>query len=104
MARNLKRIDLYCPEYKTDATITIDEKHESGEPHLVVRYKKALPDGRRDFAAAIPNDWTDQDLAELIFLPLPDRKDRNWPAWEVSANDFAAFSLFKFWKGEKHPG
>ena len=33
---NLKRIDLYVPQYDTDATITVHENHSSGVPHLVV--------------------------------------------------------------------
>jgi hypothetical protein len=48
-------------------------------------------------------DWTDQDLAELIFLPLKPRADRNWPAWEIPAADHASPHLFRFWKGEKPP-
>src|SRR5713226_5348565 len=43
---NLQRIDLYVPRYGTDATITIDEGHPSGEPHLVVKYKKGGSQGR----------------------------------------------------------
>ena len=30
--RNLHRIDLYCPEYMTNATILIDQNHHSGQP------------------------------------------------------------------------
>jgi hypothetical protein len=100
---NLKRIDLYVPQYGTDATITIDENHSSGVPHLVVKYKKGGYKGQEEVAAAIPTDWTDQDLAELIFLPIEPRADRNWPAWEIPAADFASPYLFRFWKGEKPP-
>ena len=100
---NLHRIDLYVSQYDTDATITVDENHSSGEPHLVVNYKKAGPHGHKQVASAIPADWTDQDLAELIFLPMQPRKDRNWPAWEIPAMDYGAFSLFRFWKDEKPP-
>jgi hypothetical protein len=100
---NLHRIDLYVPQYDTDATITVDEKHSSGQPHLVVNYKKAGSHGHKQVASAIPADWTDQDLAELSFLPMQPRKDRNWPAWEIPAADHGAFSLFRFWKGEKPP-
>jgi hypothetical protein len=100
---NLKRIDLYVPQYRTNATITIDENYSSGQPHLVVRYEKGGYKGQKDVAAAIPPDWTDQDLAELIFLPLKPRADRNWPAWEIPAADHASPHLFRFWKGEKPP-
>jgi hypothetical protein len=75
---NLKRIDLYVPQYRTNAIITIDEDYSSGQPHLVGRYEKGGYKGQKDVAAAIPPDWTDQDLAELIFLPLKPRADRNW--------------------------
>jgi hypothetical protein len=37
--RNLYRIDLYCPEYMTNATILIDQNHHSGQPHLVAHYE-----------------------------------------------------------------
>jgi hypothetical protein len=100
---NMKRIDLYVPQYDTDATITIDENHASGQPHLVVKYKKGGYEEQKDIAAAIPADWTDQDLAELIFLPVIQRPHRNWPAWEIPAADHSSPCLFRFWKGEKPP-
>ena len=100
---NLHRIDLYVPQYDTDATITVDERHSSGQPHLVINYKKAGSHGHKQVAYAIPADWTDQDLAELIFLPPRMGTGRDWRAWEIPAADYAAFSLFRFWKGEKPP-
>ena len=100
---NLKLIDLYVPQYDSDATITVDENHSSGEPHLIVNYKKAGSHGHKQVAAAIPADWTDQDLAELISLPPRMGTGRDWPAWEIPASDFASSSLFRFWKGEKPP-
>ena len=45
VTRNLKRIYLYCPEYKTNATINIVEDHPSGTPHLVVDYEKGGSQG-----------------------------------------------------------
>ena len=100
---NMKRIDLYVPQYDTDATITIDENHASGQPHLVVKYKKGGYEEQKDVAVAIPADWTDQDLAELIFLPVIQRPHRNWPAWEIPASEHSSPCLFRFWKGEKPP-
>ena len=97
---NLQRIDLYVPQYDTDATITVDENHPSGTPHLTVKYKKGGYKGQEQVAAAIPPDWTDQDLAELISLPIPGT-GRSWPAWEIPAADHASPYLFRFWKGEK---
>ena len=85
--RNLRRIDLYCPEYMTNATIPID--HEMGGLK-----------GQIQFAAAIPAHWGD-DLIELIFLPLEKRENHNYPTWEVPTRDHGSATLFKFWKREK---
>ena len=68
--RNLHRIDLYCPEYMTNATILIDQNHHSGQPHLVAHYEMGGLKGQMQFAAAIPAHWGDEDLIELIFLPF----------------------------------
>jgi hypothetical protein len=100
---NLQRIDLHVPQYGTDATIRVDETRSSGTPHLVTTYKKAPPHGHKEVAAAIPTDWTDRDLADLIFLPLKPRTTRNWPSWEIPAADYASPHLYRFWKGEKAP-
>jgi hypothetical protein len=102
---HLKRIDLYVPQYNTDATITIDEGHPSGEQHLVTTYEKVdnIHHGHKKVAAAIPADWTDQDLAEMIFLPPRIGTGRDWPAWEIPASDYGSFLLFRFWRGEKPP-
>ena len=62
--RRLKRIEVYCPEYETTATIRINDAHSSGTDHLEVDYRS--PD-HSHFRIAIPDEWTDQDLLELIF-------------------------------------
>ena len=98
--RRLKRIEVYCPEYETTATIRINDAHSSGTDHLEVDYRS--PD-HSHFTIAIPDDWTDQDLLELIFLPPRDAGKRNWPAWEIPAYDFVSSRLFRFWKGENKP-
>jgi hypothetical protein len=67
--RRLKRMEVYCPEYETTATIRINDAHSSGTDHLEVDYRS--PD-HSHFTIAIPDDWTDQDLLELIFLPPRD--------------------------------
>jgi hypothetical protein len=92
--RRLKRIEVYCPEYETTAT------NSSGTDHLEVDYRS--PE-HSHFTIAIPDDWTDQDLLELIFLPPRDAGKQNWPAWEIPAYDFVSSRLFRFWKGEKKP-
>ena len=101
----LQRIDLYCPEYKTDATIHINEEHQSGLPHLEADYKKGGYKGQFHFASGIPEDWTDRDLFELFSLP-PRQGDgaRDWPAWEIPARDYGRPVLYRFWKGEQPPG
>jgi hypothetical protein len=98
--RRLKRIEVYCPEYETTATIRINDAHSSGTDHLEVDYRS--PD-HGHFTIGIPDDWTDQDLLELIFLPPHDPGRQNWPAWEIPAYDFVSSTLFRFWKGEKKP-
>ena len=65
--RRLKRIEVYCPEYETTATIRINDAHSSGTDHLEVDYRS--PD-HSHFTIAIPDDWTDQDLLDLIFYHL----------------------------------
>jgi hypothetical protein len=86
--RNLRRIDLYCPEYMTNVTILIDQNHHPGQPQ---------------FAAAIPAHWGDDDLIERIFLPLEKRENRDYPTWEVPSREHGSATLFKFWKREKAP-
>jgi len=93
--RTLKRL------YPRSAlTIRVNDAHSSGTDHLEVDYRS--PD-HSHFTITIPNDWTDQDLLDLIFLPPRDPGPRNWPAWEIPAYDFVTFRLFRFWKGEKKP-
>src|SRR6516164_9875448 len=99
--RNLHRIDLYCPEYMTNATILIDQNHHSGQPHLVAHYEMGGLKGQMQFSAAIPAHWGDDDLIELIFLSLEKRENHNYPTWEVPTRDHGSATLFKFWNREK---
>ena len=101
--RNLHRLDLYCPEYMTNVTILIDQNHHSGQPHLVAHYEMGGLKGQMQFAAAIPAHWGDDDLVELIFLPLEKRENRSYPTWEVPTRDHGSATLFKFWKRERAP-
>jgi hypothetical protein len=100
---NLKRIDLHVPQYSTDASIIVNESHSSGRPHLETTYAKEPPNGHQHVAAAIPDDWTDSDILELISLPARKGTGRDWPSWEIPASDHASPWLFRFWKGEKPP-
>jgi hypothetical protein len=102
-SRNLKRLDLYCAEYKTVAAIKIVEDHPNGQPHLTADYEDGGYNGEKHFAAAIPEDWTDEDLLELIFLSWPRRAGRYWPTWELCTRDYASETLFRYWKNERPP-
>ena len=54
-ARKLSLVDTRnCPQYKTEAKLFIEDEHPSGLRQLVVQYE-----GRPEFAAAIPDDWTE---------------------------------------------
>ena len=66
--RRLKRIEVHCPEYETTATIRINDAHSSGTDHLEVDYRSPV---HSHFTIAIRDDWTDQDLLELIFFTTP---------------------------------
>jgi hypothetical protein len=100
---NLKRIEIYVPQYKTDAMIAVDEDHLSGTPHLVTKYKTAanIHHCNERVAAAIPDDWTDKDILEMISLPPRTGTSRDFPSWEIPASDYGSAWLFRFWKGEK---
>ena len=63
--RRLKRTEVYCPEYETTATIRVNDAHSSGTDHLEVDYRSPV---HSHFTI---DDWTDQDLLELIFFTTP---------------------------------
>jgi hypothetical protein len=93
---NLRLIaSLYCRPYATDTKVYIDETNPSGR-HLVVHYQG----GRPEFAAAIPDEWTEDDLLDLIFWPIKS-EGAPYPAWEVPVRAFGSLTLFAWWKGEK---
>ena|SRR5438093_1567325 len=108
-ARKLKPIgSAHCTQYKTEAKFYIDEAHLSGERLLVVQYgegysgRNDLPiiDGHRQFEAGIPDDWSEQDVQDLILWPMKDPA-APYPAWEVPARAHASPTLFRWWAGEK---
>jgi hypothetical protein len=92
VVRNWRRIDLFCPEYKTDTTISIDE-NESGQPQLHVHYERGGDKGRKDFTAALPTHWGDQDISELLVLDSEEWTDRGWPAWEIPSRDHGSIII-----------
>jgi hypothetical protein len=90
----------HCTQYKSEAKFFIDDHHSSGERLLVVEYEKGGYDGRPVFKSAIPSDWTDQELHDLILWPM-ESPDAPYPAWEVPARVYGSATLFRWWKGEK---
>src|SRR6266436_10141504 len=97
--RRLKRIEVYCPEYETTATIRINDAHPSGTDHLDVDYRS--PE-HNHFTIAIPDDWRSGFIG-TNFSATPRPGKQIWPAWEIPAYNFVSSRLFRFWKGEKKP-
>jgi hypothetical protein len=90
----------FCKQYQSEAKFYVDDAHESGQRCLVVRYEKGGHDGRPEFAAAIPDTWSEQDVMDLLLWPMKDSK-APYPAWEVSARAYGSETLFRWWAGEK---
>jgi hypothetical protein len=88
---------MFCTQYQSDAKFYIDQAHHSGLRHLVVVY-----DGRPDFLAGIPDDWTDEMVLDLILWPVKD-PSAPYPAWEVPVRVFGSAILFEFWKDGAPP-
>jgi hypothetical protein len=108
-ARKLKPIgSAFCKQYNSEARFYIDEAHQSGQRHLIVQYGEGysgrddLPtvDGRPQFAAAIPDEWSEQDLQDLILWPMKS-PNAPYPAWEVAARAHGSPTLFRWWAGEE---
>jgi hypothetical protein len=74
----------FCKEYQSEAKFYIDEANDSETRHLIVVYEKGGYGGGKEFAASIPKAWTDEDVLNLILLPIKDPK-APYPAWEVPA-------------------
>jgi hypothetical protein len=86
---------LHCKQYDAEAQFFLEDPHPSGQRHLVVRYSKAAP----EFSAAIPADWTEEDLHRLMLEPM--NHAAPYPAWEVPARAYGRPMLFRWWAGEK---
>ena len=99
--RNLRPIaSLYCTQYETNVKFYIDDAHPSGDRHLVAQYEKGGWDGSPEFMACIPADWSEQDVRDLLVLPMK-KPETPYPAWEVAARAHGSDELFRWWKGEK---
>ena len=84
----------HCPQYNTKAEIFVQDEHPSGLRHLVVQYEGGY-EGRPEFAAAIPADWTEQDISDFLLRPM-DPKSK-YPAWEIPARLYGSPKLFRWW-------
>jgi hypothetical protein len=85
---------LFCKQYQTEASFYIEPPRSAGAVrHLVAQYANS----RKEFAAVIPDDWSREDVLELLFWPMKDPA-APYPAWEVPARAFASPRLFAFWK------
>ena len=94
-ARKLSLVDTRnCPQYKTEAKLFIEDEHPSGLRQLVVQYE-----GRPEFAAAIPDDWTEQDISDFLLRALD--AVGTCPLWEVPARLYGSPVLFRWWAGER---
>ena len=92
----------YCMHYDTEAKFFLEDEHPSGLHHLVVHYVNGGHDGRPAFAAAIPHDWTEQDVSNLLLQPMKDDPNSSkYPAWEISSRVYGSPRLFRWWAGEK---
>jgi hypothetical protein len=99
---------VFCDQYQCEAEFYIDEAHSSGQRHLIVRYEEGysgrtdLPimNGSPQFAAGIPDDWSEQDVTNLVLYPMKS-PDAPYPAWEVAARAYGSATLFRWWAGEK---
>src|SRR5258708_26252614 len=88
----------FCTQYQSEAKFYIDEAHASGLRHLVVAYEKGGYAGHPNFAAGIPDKWSEQDLLDLILWPMKDPK-APYPAWEVPARAYGSPMLYAWWRG-----
>lgn len=99
--RKLSLVDTrYCPQYKTEAKIFIQDKHQSGLRHLVVQYEKGGYEGRPEFTTGIPANWTEQDISNFL-LQASKNLETKYPLWEISSRMYGSLTLFRWWAGEE---
>jgi len=90
----------WCAQYTTEAMFYLTDELP-GQRGLVVEYAKGGFRGEsREFGTAIPNDWTDDDVLEIIHLRMKSPTAPYAP-WEVPARAFGSPELFRFWNGEE---
>jgi hypothetical protein len=94
VARNLRLIaSLHCSEYQTGAKCFIDDALPSGPRRL---YDNGGYAGRRELAACIADDWSEQDVMHLLLSPMKD-PSAPYPSWEVPARALGSHKLFRWW-------
>jgi hypothetical protein len=71
----------HCPQYNTEAKFYIDAAHKSAHRHLVVHYEKGGYQGAPEFVAGIPDDWSEENVIDLLIRPMKS-EDAPYPAWE----------------------
>jgi hypothetical protein len=100
MARRLIA-SLFCKQYKTEAKVYIEGPSAEGWPArgLLVQYENGGYGGRPEFGAVIPNDWSEEDVMDLLLWPMKSPK-APYPAWEVPARVHGSPILFRWWAGE----
>ena len=99
VVNNLKPIgSAHCKQYNTEAKFYIEALPETGKRSLVVHYEKGGYHGAPEFIAGIPDDWTEQNVIDLIMWPMKDRESP-YPPWEVSARAYGSDTLFRWWAG-----
>jgi hypothetical protein len=98
-----------CAQYSCDADIYIQGDHHSKLRNLIVQYgdgysgRTDLPtadNGRREFAAGIPRDMTEQEILDHWLL-WPMKHEAPYPKWEVPARVHGSPVLFRWWADEK---
>jgi hypothetical protein len=77
---------VFCKQYQSDAKFYVDEARLSGVRNLVVVYEKGGYGGDKEFTAGIPNAWTDQDVEDLILLPMKESRGAPSRVGGVSAS------------------
>jgi hypothetical protein len=91
----------HCTQYDTEARFYIDAGER--QRHLVVHYENGGYRGAPEFAAGIPDSWTEQDVMDLLLWPMKS-PDSPYPAWEVPARAYGSPTLFRWWAEERPEG
>ncbi|HEX3505804.1 MAG TPA: hypothetical protein VHU22_20680 [Xanthobacteraceae bacterium] len=92
--------ETYCKQYGTNATFFIDERQPAGRRLLIVKYEKGGFEGKKEFIAGIPDEWTEQEVLNFLLWPMK-HPEAPYPAWEIPARAHGSPKLFRFWEDDK---